>query len=65
MRTHNCYCNNDWFSKEQNNLAYDILIQKLKIIIAGATKRSNEEILKKYSEKLKFWVSQSDILYNG
>jgi glycosyltransferase involved in cell wall biosynthesis len=52
--------NDNWFSKEQNKLAYETLIKKLNIVISGANKRSNKEVLEEYSQKLRSWLSKSD-----
>jgi glycosyltransferase involved in cell wall biosynthesis len=51
---------NKCFSKDQNKLAYEMLIKKLKIVIKGANKRSNSEIFDIYSNKLSSWLSVSD-----
>ena len=39
-------------SKEQNKLAYETLIKKLNIVISGANKRSNKEVLKNIHKNL-------------
>jgi GT2 family glycosyltransferase len=52
--------NDNWFSKEQNKLAYETLIKKLNIVISGANKRSNKEVLEEYSQKLRSWLSRFD-----
>ena len=53
--------NNNWFSLEQNKIAYKVLIEKLQIVITGANKRNNKKVFIKYSEKLKLWLSQASI----
>ena len=52
--------NDNWFSREQNKLAYEILIKKLNIVISGANKRSNKKVFEEYSEKLGSWLSKSN-----
>ena len=52
--------NDNWFSREQNKLAYEILIKKLNIVISGANKRSNKKVFEEYSEKLRSWLSKSN-----
>ena len=44
---------NNWFSKEQSKSVYKKLIEKLIIVSTGAKKRGNQEIFKKYDQKLK------------
>ena len=52
--------NDNWFSREQNKLAYEILIKKLNIVISGANKRGNKKVFEEYSEKLGSWLSKSN-----
>jgi hypothetical protein len=47
---------NNWFSKEQSKIVYKKLIEKLIIVSTGAKKRGNQEIFKKYDQKLKQWL---------
>ena len=47
---------NNWFSKEQSQTVYKKLIEKLIIVSTGAKKRGNQEIFKKYDQKLKQWL---------
>ena len=47
---------NNWFSKEQSKAVYKKLIEKLIIVSTGAKKRGNQEIFKKYDQKLKQWL---------
>ena len=56
---------NNCFSKDQNKLAYEMLIKKLKIVITGANKRSNNAIFDIYSNKLSSWLSVSDSFVYG
>jgi glycosyltransferase involved in cell wall biosynthesis len=56
---------NNCFSKDQNKLAYEMLIKKLKIVITGANKRSNNAIFDTYSNKLSSWLSVSDSFVYG
>ena len=46
---------NDWFTAEQKKSVLNILIKKLSIISNGAKKRDNEEIYRKYYDKLNYW----------
>ena len=56
---------NNCFSEDQNKLAYEMLIKKLKIVITGANKRSNNAIFDIYSNKLSSWLSVSDSFVYG
>ncbi|MDB9872809.1 hypothetical protein OAD02_05850 [Alphaproteobacteria bacterium] len=56
---------NNCFSEDQNKLAYEMLIKKLKIVITGANKRSNSAIFDIYSNKLSSWLSVSDSFVYG
>ena len=56
---------NNCFSEDQNKLAYEMLIKKLKIVITGANKRSNNAIFDTYSNKLSSWLSVSDSFVYG
>ena len=51
---------NNWFTSEQKKSVLNILIKKLSIMSNGAKKRDNEEIYKKYSEKLNYWSLELD-----
>ena len=51
---------NNWFTLEQKKNVLNILIKKLSFISNGAKKRDNEEIYKKYSEKLNYWLLELD-----
>ena len=44
--------------QEQETAAQEILISKLKILINGAAKRNNKDIIEQYSEKLKKWENE-------
>ena len=46
---------NNWFTSEQEKSVLDILIKKLSILSNGAKKRDNQEIYKKYKDKLNYW----------
>ena len=52
--------NDNWFTKEQRQIVIHVLIKKLKILTNGANKRGNKEILKKYNDKLLFWINKID-----
>ena len=51
---------NNWFTAEQKKSVFNILMKKLSIILKGAKKRDNEEIYKKYLEKLSYWLFELD-----
>ena len=46
---------NNWFTSEQQKSVLDILIKKLSILSNGAKKRNNQEIYRKYKDKLNYW----------
>ena len=46
---------NECFTKTQKKIVLDVLIKKLTIVSNGAKKRENEEIFKKYNDKLQDW----------
>ena len=50
--------NGNWFTKEQRQTVINVLIKKLTILINGANKRGNKEILKEYNDKLIFWINK-------
>ena len=52
--------NSDWFNIEQRQIVIKTLIKKLKIFTNGANKRGNIDNLKKYNEKLLFWINKVD-----
>ena len=51
---------NNWFTSEQKKSVLNILIKKLSILSNGAKKRDNEEIYKKYKDKLNYWLLELD-----
>ena len=55
---------NDWFTAEQKKSVLNILIKKLSIISNGAKKRDNEEIYRKYKDKLNYWSLELDKFKN-
>ena len=55
---------NDWFTAEQKKSVLNILIKKLSIITNGAKKRDNEEIYRKYKDKLNYWSLELDKFKN-
>ena len=55
---------NNWFTSDQKKSVLNILIKKLSIISNGAKKRDNEEIYRKYSDKLNYWSSELDKFKN-
>ena len=55
---------NDWFTAEQKKSVLNILIKKLSIISNGAKKRDNEEIFRKYKDKLNYWSLELDKFKN-
>ena len=50
----------NWFTSEQKKNVLNILIKKLSIISNGAKKRDNEEIYRKYYDKLNYWSLELD-----
>ncbi len=48
--------NNNYFSKNQNLIAIDYLLEKIKVILGGAKKRKNIKILNKYQQKYVHWT---------
>ena len=52
--------NSHWFNIEQRQIVIKTLIKKLKIFTNGANKRGNIDNLKKYNEKLLFWINKVD-----
>ena len=55
---------NNWFTAEQKKSVYNILIKKLYILSNGAKKRNNEEIYRKYKDKLNYWSLELDKFKN-
>ncbi len=55
---------NNWFTIEQKKSVLNILIKKLSIISNGAKKRDNEDIYRKYKDKLNYWSFVLDKLKN-
>ena len=55
---------NNWFTAEQKKSVFNILIKKLTIILNGAKKRDNEEIYRKYKDKLNYWSLELDKFKN-
>jgi len=55
---------NNWFTAEQKKSVFNILIKKLSIISNGAKKRDNEEIYRKYKDKLNYWSLELDKFKN-
>ena len=55
---------NNWFTSDQKKSVLKILIKKLSIISNGAKKRDNEEIYRKYSDKLNYWSLELDKFKN-
>ena len=55
---------NNWFTAEQKKSVFNILIKKLSILSNGAKKRDNEEIYKKYKDKLNYWLLELDNFKN-
>ncbi len=55
---------NNWFTEDQKKSVFNILIKKLSIISNGAKKRDNEEIYRKYKDKLKYWLLELDKFKN-
>ena len=51
---------NKCFTKIQKKIVLDILIEKLTIVSNGAQKRGNNDIFKKYSDKLQYWSRELD-----
>ena len=47
--------NKKYLNFKQENAAYEIMIRKMNILIQGAIKRGNKEIVDTYSKKLNFW----------
>ena len=54
----------NWFTIEQKKSVFNILIKKLSIISNGAKKRDNEEIYRKYKDKLNYWSLELDKFKN-
>ena len=54
----------NWFTAEQKKSVFNILIKKLTIILNGAKKRDNEEIYRKYKDKLNYWSLELDKFKN-
>ena len=48
------------FYKNTKKIVLDILIEKLTIVSNGAQKRGNNDIFKKYSDKLQYWSIELD-----
>ena len=55
---------NNWFTVEQKQSVFNILIKKLYIMSNGAKKRDNEEIYRKYKDKLNYWSLELDKFKN-
>ena len=55
---------NNRFTAEQKKSVFNILIKKLSIISNGAKKRDNEEIYRKYKDKLNYWLLELDKFKN-
>ena len=55
---------NNWFTAKQKKCVLNILIKKLSIISNGAKKRDNEEIYRKYKDKLNYWLLELDKFKN-
>ena len=55
---------NNWVTAEQKKSVFNILIKKLSIISNGAKKRDNEEIYRKYKDKLNYWLLELDKFKN-
>ena len=55
---------NNCFTAEQKKSVFNILIKKLTIILNGAKKRDNEEIYRKYKDKLNYWSLELDKFKN-
>ena len=55
---------NNWFTAEQKKSVFNILIKKLSILSNGAKKRDNEEIYRKYKDKLNYWSLELDKFKN-
>ena len=55
---------NNWFTVGQKKSVFNVLIKKLSIISNGAKKRDNEEIYRKYKDKLNYWLLELDKFKN-
>ena len=55
---------NNWFTVGQKKSVFNVLIKKLSIISNGAKKRDNEEIYRKYKDKLNYWSLELDKFKN-